>query len=502
MANHALEELKPFRMGSNHTKGIGILAGVGLVLFILGIALSFVKLDTDAEPAAPHGATGGAEEHKEHSDAAQSGKMAQYASAQHEATAGGEAKTEEHAEGHEAAAGHHAGPQLYDHISEGGTWTRAEWHESQAIEEHHERAVPGLGAKIGVSLMIAGYFWLAIALFGVFFISVCYTANAGWYVPFKRILENFYRFLPIGAIIMLAVAAIFRGDIYQWLVPGIADHDELIHHKGAFLNWGFLIGTGVFLVSLWAFCGHLLKVNSKKEETEGGMVNYMKSKVVSVAFLPLFGFGFSFFTFLWIMSVDPHWFSTIFAVYCFAGLFVSGFTVTMFITTGLKREGYLPSFKSDQLHDIGKFMFAFSVFWAYIWVSQYLLIWYANIPEETIYYYNRFQDYKVLFALNVVINFIIPFIALMPREAKRKIESLRSVGRVMMFGRFLDVFLLMVPGALGAAGGFHVMMIAAGAVCMVGAIFLFVVYKGLEDAPMEPRKHPFFEESLHHDTGV
>ncbi len=502
MANHASEELKSFRMDSNHTKGIGMLAAIGAVLFVLGIALSFVKLDTDAEAAAPHEEKVGAEEHKEHGDASK-GKMAHYASAQHEATAGGEAKAEGHGEAHaEAHAAHHGGVQIYDSISEGGTWRRAQWHEDQAAEAHHERAVPGLKAKIGVSLMIAAYLWFAVALFGVFFIAVCYTANAGWYVPIKRVMENYYRFIPIGAAMMLAVAFLFGSDIYQWLVPGIADHDSLIRHKGAFLNWAFLIGTGVFLTSTWAFCGHLLKANSKKEDVEGGLVNYMKSKVVSVAFLPLFGFGFSFFAFLWIMSVDPHWFSTIFAVYCFAGLFVSGMTITMFITTGLKREGYLPSFGADQLHDVGKFMFAFSVFWAYIWVSQYLLIWYANIPEETIYYYNRFQDYKVLFALNVVINFIFPFIALMPREAKRKIESLRSVGRVMLFGRFLDAFLLMVPGALGAAGGFHVMMIAAGATCMVGSIFLFVVYKGLEDAPTEARKHPFFEESLHHDTGV
>ena len=147
-------------------------------------------------------------------------------------------------------------------------------------------------------------------------------------------------------------------------------------------------------------------------------------------------------------------------------------------------------------------MFAFSVFWAYIWISQYLLIWYANIPEETIYYWNRFQDYKFLFGLNAIINFIFPFIALMTRDAKRKIDSLRSVGRVMMFGRFLDVFLLLVPGVLGAGGGFSVMLMAAGAVLFFGGIFFFVVYKGFEGAPTEARNHPYFEESLHHSTGV
>jgi hypothetical protein len=499
MAQHATEDLKPFRLGSNHSKGFLTLALVGIVLFVLGIGLSFVKLAGEEEEthapapaAAPAGEHGGAGEH--HSDAG-TGKMAQYASADHAATTPAEG-------GATAEATHHEAHHIFDDTTESGTWRRAHWHEDNAIEAHHEARVPGLAAKIGVSLMIGGYWWFAVALFGVFFIAVCYTANAGWYLPIKRILENYYRFLPIGIAIMLAVFFGFGSEIYEWMVPGIGEHDALIHHKEPFLNVAFILGTGLLLVGLWAFCGHLLKQQSKKEDVEGGLANYMKSKVVSVAFLPLFGFGFSFFIFLWIMSVDPHWFSTIFAVYCFAGLFVSGMTVTMFITTGLKREGYLPSFGADHLHDIGKFMFAFSVFWAYIWVSQYLLIWYANIPEETIYYYNRFQDYKLLFAVNVLINFVFPFISLMPREAKRKIESLRSVGRVMLFGRFLDAFLLLVPGALGAAGGFHVMLMAAGAVCLVGAIFLFVVYKGFEDAPIEARKHPFFEESLHHNTGV
>ncbi len=496
MANHATEELKPFRLGANHTKSFGILAAVGLVLFVLGIALSFVKLPSEHEEEGTHDEAAPAAGVSGHTGDAGTGKMATYASAQHEATpAAGEAKAEEH-----PAAAH--GEHIFDDTTETGTWRRASWHEEQSIEHHYERPAPGLKAKIGVALMIGSYMWFAIALFGVFFIAVCYTANAGWYLPIKRVLENYYRFLPIGAALMLGVFFIFGADIYQWRVPGIEKIDELIHHKTPFLSIWFILGTGVLLVSAWAFCGHLFKAQSKAEDTAGGLVNYMKSKVTSAAFLPLFGFGFSFFIFLWIMSVDPHWFSTIFAVYCFAGLFVSGMTVTMFITTGLKREGYLPSLRADHLHDVGKYMFAFSVFWAYIWVSQYLLIWYANIPEETIYYYNRFQDYKFLFALNVLINFVFPFIVLMPRESKRRIESLRSVGRVIMFGRFLDAFLLLVPGALGAAGGFHVMLMAAGAVCMIGAIFLFVVYKGFEDAPIEARKHPFFEESLHHDTGI
>ncbi|MBK9451454.1 MAG: quinol:cytochrome C oxidoreductase [Bacteroidetes bacterium] len=501
MAHQASEELKPFRMGSNHTRNFGILAAVGVVLFILGIVLSLVKLPSEEGEAAA--APAGKEEHHEegskpeHHGSAAEKVTAQYASAGHEAAPKGHGN----AEGHEAAGeGGHGGHVIHDTKSEGGTWRRAQFHDDQAIANHHEKEVT-LASKIGVALVIGGYLWFAVALFGVFFMAVSYTANAGWYVMFKRVLESFYRFLPIGSVILLIVFFAFGAAVYDWQAESAA-HDALIQHKSAFLNVAFILGTGVLLVGIWAFLGHMLRSNSLAEEANGGLTYHKKSQGTSILFLVLFGFGFSAWAFLWIMSVDPHWFSTIFAVYCFAGLFVSGMTVTMFITTGLKKEGYLPNFSADHLHDIGKFMFAFSVFWAYIWVSQYLLIWYANIPEETIYYYHRFQNYSVLFGINVLINFIFPFIALMTRDAKRKAESLRSAGRVMLLGRFLDAFLLLVPGALGAEGGFSVMLMAAGATCVFGSIFLFVVYSGFNGLKMEPRNHPFYEESLHHSTGV
>ncbi|MFN8397219.1 MAG: quinol:cytochrome C oxidoreductase [Bacteroidia bacterium] len=502
MAHQASEELKPFQFGGHHKRKFGILAGVGVLLFILGIVLSTIKLPAD-EAAESHGAPA-KEEHgakPEHGSAA--GKpTAQFASAQHEAAGHAEGeKAEGHAaathEGDHAAGGHHMED---DAKSPNGTWRRAQWHEEQEIAPHHEKEVTMM-SKIGVSLMIGSYWWFAVALFGVFFMAVGYAANAGWYVMIKRVLESYYRYMPIGAVVMLIVFFAFGEHIYDWRAP-MAEHDELIQGKSAFLSVGFILGTGFLLVGIWSWFGHLLRKNSIAEEAQGGLVYYEKSRKTGILFLPFFGFGFSAFCFLWIMSVDPHWFSTIFAVYCFAGLFVSGLTVTMFITTGMKREGYLPNLSGDHLHDLGKFMFAISVFWAYIWISQYLLIWYANIPEETIYYYNRFQDYKLLFAVNLLINFFFPFITLMTRDAKRRVESLRFAGSVMIFGRFLDAFLLFVPGALGSEGGFSVMLMSAGAVCIFGALFLFLIFSGYNGQLMEARKHPFYEESVHHSTGV
>lgn len=487
------------------------MSGLGLVLLILGFVLSNIDLGSGDSHGGDHKLH---EEHEgaksdDHSDASTGDDVVHYASNQdaghHEEGAHGHGEEHgdaAHGDAHgDAAHGedHAHGHDISGH-KENGTWRRAVVHPEQVIATHHTKEITA-GSKFGASLLGGTFYWFIIALFGVFFIAVGYLANAGWYVYFKRVLENYYRFLPIAGVVLIATFFIFGKDIYEWyaLDKGV---DALIDHKRPFLNIAFILATGVLLIAIWSFFGHLFKTGSLKEDAEGGLANYKKGIRLSAMFMPLFGLGFSLFTFMWLMSIDAHWFSTIYGVYCFAGLFVTGMTVTMFISTHLKEGGFLPRLTGDHVHDMGKFMFAFSVFWAYIWVSQYLLIWYANIPEETFYYYQRLENYQLLFALNVVVNFLFPFIALMTRNAKREFASIRSVGRVMLVGRFLDIYLLIAPGVLGAAGGFSTMLMMFGAVLLMGGIFLFVVFKGFEGAPLETTKHPYFDESLHHDTGV
>ena len=502
------------------------MAGIGVVLFVAGLLLSNVTW-----PADKHGDHHAVEKQaKGHQDHATGAHEATHSDAAHSVAPGGDSahaddanavseggeqhnadehgashifkftsEGGEHAKAEAHGDGHHAHES--DH-QEGATWRRAYLHEGQEIMGHHVKGPATTGAKIGASLLMSSFWWSAVALFGVFFIAVGYVANAGWYLVVKRILENYYRFLPIGAALLLITYFAFGKDIWEWVALP-ENVDALIDGKRAFLNLGFILGTAALLFGLvYPFVGHMYKKNSLAEEAEGGTVHYFKSVRMSAMFLPVFALGFAFTCFLWLMSVDPHWFSTIYAVYCFAGLFVSGMTVTMFIATHLQKHGYLPSMTSDHLHDIGKFMFAFCVFWAYIWISQYLLIWYANIPEETIYYWSRLQNYPLLFGLKVAVNCVFPFIAMMTRNAKRQADSLRSVGRVILVGRFFDIYLLIAPAVLGADGGFTTMLMAAGAMLVVGAIFLFVVFSGFMDAPMEARKHPFFEETTHHNTGV
>lgn len=511
MAHHqSIEEAKPFKFTGNYTKTFGGMIVIGLLLLFGGYGLNKMGGGSDHGHGDGHGTEqhddhGGASHDEHHSDA---GKVMQFTD-----------HHEEHAdEGHHEEASHGGGHHMEPDHKENGTWRRAYVHEVQTLLEYDGRMVHNgahhevtTSSHFGASLLGGAFWWMCVALFGVFFIAVGYMANAGWYIVVKRIIEPFYRFIPIAIMVMLAVFFIFGENIWDWRYYFQNEYasdgqkvlfDTLLDGKAPFLSVTFIIATGIFIAGIWTVFGHLLRRNSIAEEKNGGLGYHKSSIRFSAMFLPIFALGFSFFCFLWIMSVDPHWFSTIYAVYCFAGLFVSGASITTLIAMHLNEKGFLPQLHSDHTHDLGKFIFAFSVFWAYIWVSQFLLIWYANIPEETVYYVDRFENYNFLFAANTVINFFFPFLALMTRDSKRKHLSLRAAIRVLLFGRFLDIFLLIAPGVLGAEWAFGDLVMFAGSFTMMGGVFLFIVFRAYEEAALVPKNHPYYEESLHHSTGV
>lgn len=529
MAQHQKEiaEAKPFKFTGKYTRNFLGMVVVGILMMLGGYGLT--KVGGDHGDHGDHGAT----EHQE-GDHNEGGDHHDAGGDHHEGNgAHGDAHSDNGSVLHFASESHgddhgdEHGESLHgpsDH-KENGTWRRAYVHPEQMnlVDDegntvllngkpvhdgaHHH---PSDASKLGASLLGGAFWWLCIALFGVFFIAVGYMANAGWYVTIKRILEPYYRFLPVGGLVMLGVFFGLGGYVWDWQYYALNKmdgdtqvlFDTLVDHKSPFLNVTFILATGLLIVGIWTMFGHMLRKNSLAEEMEGGLKYHKKSVRLSAMFLPIFALGFSLLCFAWIMSLEPHWFSTIYAVYCFAGLFVSGATITSMIAIHLYEKGHLPELSGDHMHDLGKFMFAFSIFWAYIWVSQFLLIWYANIPEETIYYNARFENYYFLFAANFAINFIFPFLALMMRNSKRKIMSLRSVGRVMLVGRFFDVFLLIAPGALGAAWGIGDIVMMAGSFVMMGGIFLYIVFKGFEQTKMVPKNHPYYKESVHHSTGV
>jgi len=202
---------------------------------------------------------------------------------------------------------------------------------------------------------------------------------------------------------------------------------------------------------------------------------------------------------LWIMSLDAHWYSTMFSWYNFASTFVSGMSLIALWIVYLKNKGYLEYANQEHLHDIGKFMFAFSIFWTYLWFSQYMLIWYSNQPEETIYFKHRVQGpYKGIFFLNLIINFICPLLILMKRSAKRNYTLLTFMAVLIIFGHWIDYY----QEVMGSISKEHVTLgwLDFGVLSFFIGVMILFVAKALASKPLVPKYHPFLKESIIHHT--
>jgi len=199
-----------------------------------------------------------------------------------------------------------------------------------------------------------------------------------------------------------------------------------------------------------------------------------------------------------VMSIDPHWFSTMFGWYVFASWWVSGLALMTFLVARLKEKGYLSMVNSNHIHDLGKFVFAFSIFWTYIWFGQFLLIYYANIPEETVYFVQRLttSPYSWIFYLNLVMNFFLPFLLFMTRDSKRHISIIKVVCPIVLVGHWFDFYLMINPGIMQNSGGVGFMEI--GMTLIYGAAFIYITLNSLSKMPLVAKNHPMMQESLHH----
>jgi hypothetical protein len=370
---------------------------------------------------------------------------------------------------------------------------------------HHEKSWV---TRVWANFVMNSYYFMLFSVGALFFIAVNYAANSGWSTLLKRVAEAVSGYLPVAFITIGAVVLFGKGEIYHWyqylsqgLKEGQDGYDAILAGKTWFLNNNFFTFGVIIIIGLWILFRTLLRRASLKEDNEGGMIQYLKSIRLSAAFLVIFAFSFSILSWMIMMSIDAHWFSTIFSVYNFAIAFVTGLTVLMFFTLYLKSKGYLEIVSDEVIHDLGKFMFAFSIFWAYIWLAQFLLIWYANLPEEVVYYDARLtEQFKPLFLTNVVMNFALPFLILMMRNAKRNPKVLLVAGSIILLGHWLDMYLMVMPGTLGDKSGFGLLEI--GMTIAFAGLFIYVVLQGLSKANLIAKNHPFLLESANHDVGV
>jgi hypothetical protein len=355
--------------------------------------------------------------------------------------------------------------------------------------------------RVLVSGLSNSFFFFSIGLGALFFLALQYATETGWYATVKRVIESVTGFLPIGAgllILMLAVISVMDGaHIYTWMDADVVAHDEIIQGKGAYLNLGFFWLRTVVYIAIYLIFWRGFRKRSLEEDRVGGTDIHFKNYKKGALFLVFFAVFSSTSSWDWIMSIDVHWFSTLFGWYTFAGMWVSTMVVLITLVLYLKKQGYLTKVNESHIHDLGKWTFATSFLWSYLWFSQFMLIWYANIPEETTYYIARIENFKILYFGMFLINFAFPMLILMSRDAKRHAGILTFVGLIILAGHWVDVYLMFAGGSLGATA--KIGLIEIGMALLLLGVFIRIVLTNLTKAPLMPVNHPFLDESMHHD---
>jgi hypothetical protein len=345
------------------------------------------------------------------------------------------------------------------------------------------------------NLLIGALFVLGLAAGALVWLCLLAVSNAGWAVVVKRVLEGFAGFVPAGAILLLATLPGMRA-LYLWARPeGLAE--PAIAAKRAFLNPAFFTIRMALILAVWALFAAKLRRWSLRQDREGGLAATAASKRLGAGFLATFAVTACLGAFDWVMTLEPAWYSTIFGLYNLAGILVSSVSGVAIAAVLLSRAGFLPQLKPDHLHDLGKLMFGFATFWAYLWISQFLLIWYANLPDETAYFELRWQGgWMPIFFANLIINWGLPFLLLLPRAGKRNAGYLLWVALLMLAGRWLDLWLMTMPGnhPTCPAPGIYELCGLVGPV----ALFVFLTARTFQKVPLLARNDPYLGESLHH----
>lgn len=354
------------------------------------------------------------------------------------------------------------------------------------------------------NLLLMGYYFACVCMSGAFFLAVQFVAQAGWSATILRVPQAMAKILPLASIILIIImgAGLYSHNLYHhWYAEGLTDpnspsYDKLVAGKAAFLNVPFFMTRQVVFLGIYSFFAVLLARLSANEDLEGGLNSYRRSFKNSCIFLVIYGFTTPIFAFDTVMSLEAHWFSTMFGWYNFAAMWVSSLAIIAIIVILLKKAGYMSYVNNSHLHNLGQFIFGFSIFWTYVWFCQYMLIYYANIPEETVYFYKRMDMYKFWFFLNLVLNFLVPVLLLMDRDNKRSENKLLIVSIIILCGHWVDYYQMIMPGTVEANNGFGFIEIGI-AVGFVG-LFTYTVLNALSKKALVPKNHPFIQESLHH----
>ncbi len=343
------------------------------------------------------------------------------------------------------------------------------------------------------NLLLNNFLFLSITLGGLFWMAIQAITQSGWSSSFVRIPQSLVAYLVVAAILWLFL---FIGlpHLFHWAAPGAALHDAVLSHKSPYLNIPFLIIRTVVFFILWILIAWRIRKLSLKEDQTGGLDTFNKIELLSKVFIFVLGVSFIFVGIDWLMSLDAHWFSTIFAVKFFISAFYHGSAIIAAVVIILYKLGYFPFLNQGHLHDFSKYIFMLSIMWGYMWFVQYLLIWYGNIPEETAYFHMRREDgFQALFLAEILINWLFPFLFLMWNRMARNANALLLTVAVLLIGQYIEIYNAVVAETVHkVVFGYLEIGIFIG----FAGIFMLVGAISLSKYPLVAKNHPYLMESF------
>ncbi len=345
------------------------------------------------------------------------------------------------------------------------------------------------------NLLLNNYLFLSLAIGAGFFISIQYISQSGWSAMFKRIPEAMMSYIPVAGIIMLLL---FFGmnSLYHWTHPDVIATDALVQHKSPYLNVPFFFIRMVVIFISWIVMAWLIRKASINEDKIGGMAFFEKSELYSKIFIFILAVTFSAAAFDWIMSIEVHWFSTLFALKNLVAAFLHGAATIALVVIILHQKGYYKELNKSHLLDFSRYIFMLAIIWGYFAFTQFMLIWYGNIPEETEYFVSRWHSgFKIIFYVNFFINWFVPFVILLPQKLNKNIKVVKWIAIMLIAGQYLDLYDQIIPGVLHAP---VFGIIEIGFFIGFAGLFVYIFARALSSVALIPKNHPYLDESLHH----
>jgi hypothetical protein len=354
---------------------------------------------------------------------------------------------------------------------------------------------PGNPKQFFFSWLVSFLFFLSLALGGLFFVLIQYASQGGWGIVVRRIGETVFATIPVMAVLFIPILFGMQ-NLFEWAHPGAAEHDALLRWKEPYLNVTFFWIRAVIFFVIWSGIALMYYQGSRSQDVTGDSSVTARLRRFAGPAIIVLALTQTFASVDWIMSLTPHWYSTMFGVYFFAGSFVGFIALLSILVVSMRAAGLLETvINAEHLHDVGKFLFAFTAFWAYIAFSQFMLMWYANLPEETIWYKARIEgSWKAVSIFLIMGHFVAPFLYLMGRAVKRRGSTLAVGGAWVLAMHFLDIYWQVMPTL--HPEGFRPSALDVAAFLAVGGCFVAAVGWLMRRQALVPLGDPRLAESL------